>query len=146
MHTGTGEMYRKTGNRHKGTIVALFVAGVGVNILLDPPVSSIIFIGAMATFTLVFTALYGLRSRWNLTPAGRAQFWAYSSFSALAVWIMVGLITGPWTYRNEVRDWLFLLFALGSANLLFSLWSVQHREITDREYADETDRREALED
>lgn len=126
-------MYRKTGTRHKAAVGALFVAGVVVNILLNPPSSTIIFVGAMAAFTTVFTISYGLRSRWRLTPAGRAQFWAYASFSALAIWIMIGLFTGPWQYRNEVRDWLFLGFALGTANLVFALWSVQHRELEEPE-------------
>lgn len=115
--------------RHKAAVGVLFVAGVIVNILLNPPSSTIIFIGAMAAFTSIFTVSYGVRSRWRLTPAGRAQFWAYASFSTLAIWIMVGLVTGPWQYRNEVRDWLFLGFALAAANLVFALWGVQQREI-----------------
>lgn len=136
-------MYRKTSPQHKATIFVLALSGVALNYLTEPPLSIIIYIGLVFLNTFSFVTLYGFRSRWWVTPAGRAEFFAYLSFTVLSGWIFTGLAFGTtWRFRSEVRDWLFMLFALATANLVYSLLSVQRREITDKEYADETERRE----
>lgn len=123
-------MYRKTSTRQRATVAILAIAGVITNLLTVQPTSTIVYMGAATLNTTSFVLLYGLRSRWWLTPAGRAEFFAYLSFAVLAGWILVGLVWGTgWSLRNEIRDWLFLGFALATANLVYSLLAVQRREV-----------------
>lgn len=126
---GTGEMYRKTSKRHKAAIVAVAIVGAAVNLTTNTTVSTTLWIGLAGASALVFAALYGFRSRWTLTPAGRADFWMKFSFATLSLWVFTGLWFGDWEYRREIRDWLFLGYAIASLNALFALWGVQNREI-----------------
>lgn len=64
-----------------------------------------------------------------MTPAGRADFWMKFSFATLSLWVFTGLWFGDWEYRREIRDWLFLGYAIASLNALFALWGVQNREL-----------------
>lgn len=136
-------MYRKTSPKHKATIGVLALGGVALNLVTVPPTSTVVYMGLATLFTATFVGLLGVRSRWWLTPAGRAEFFAFLSFAVLAGWILSGLVWGTtWSLRNEVRDWLFMGFALATANLVITLIGVQQRELTDKEYAAETLRRE----
>lgn len=123
------EMYRSTSFEQKLTIGGLALTGVVLNITTDWRVSSIVYTGSLAFCAFAFALFYNLRSDWHLTPAGRAQFLVQLSLGALAAWILTGLVWHDWPWRNEVRDWLFLLFALAGANQLYVLLSVQHREL-----------------
>lgn len=124
-----GEMYKKTSKKHRAAIAAVAIIGAAVNLSTNTTVSTTVWIGLAGVSALIFSIMYGIRSRWTLTPAGRADFWMKFSFATLSLWIFTGLWFGQWEYRNEVRDWLFLGYAIASLNALVVLWSVQNREI-----------------
>jgi hypothetical protein len=123
------EMYHKASPTQRGLLILLLVAGVIINLTVSTQISSLIYITVLAISSAGFAFLYGRRSRWFMTPAGRAQFWSQVSFAVLTAWILGGLWFGQWEWRNEVRDWLFMFFALAGANSFYVLINVQHREI-----------------
>lgn len=123
------ELHRKTSVRHKAIILTALAAGAMVNLLTDDTrITTIVWSAVAGAFASIYSGMYMARSAWWLTPAGRAQLWVKLSFSILMIWITLGLAFGPWPGREEVRDWLFLGFAVASGNVALTLWGVQRRE------------------
>lgn len=120
-------MYRRTSNSQRAIVASLTVLGAIASLLLPWHVTTNLYMAIAAGSILLAAVLYGTRSRWRDTLAGRTQLYLLGSFGVLATWVSVGLFTGPWPGREEVRDWLFLALALAAINSVVTIWVVQRR-------------------
>ncbi len=74
-----------------------------------------------------FVSMYGFRSYWRTTIAGRALMYITLSLALMTSQVSVSLMTeSDYPFRDEVRLVLYSTLALTLLNLLWTLWIVQH--------------------
>ncbi|UVF61562.1 membrane protein [Gordonia phage Genamy16] len=65
--------------------------GISYGLGADPVFAANILLTLMCVFSWVFTFLYGFRSHWNLTGAGRTLMYLSLSFSLVLTQVMVSV-------------------------------------------------------
>ncbi|WLP90267.1 hypothetical protein [Gordonia sp. NB41Y] len=83
----------------------------------------------IASLAGVFTLLYGLRSHWTATHAGRAVLYMSTALTLFGAQVSVSAWSGsdyPW--RNEIRWILYFALAVTLANLIRTLLREQRRD------------------
>lgn len=126
-------------NRRTNLAVLAVAFVINVVLLLTLPVKDAanVLIGTIAVKSTILTALYGLRSPWRSTEAGRAVMLLVSSIAAITVQGTVTILTGAdYPGRDFVRDALFAYVAMALLWLLLTVFQLQ------QEHRDNADRRE----
>lgn len=79
---------------------------------------------------VAFTLLYGLRSAWRATHAGRALFWLSASLSGVLLLYALVVIWGPdYPFREEIRLALSVTVVV---NIYRMLWVLLRSQRMDR--------------
>jgi hypothetical protein len=80
----------------------------------------------IAVKSTALTALYGIRSPWRTTSAGRALLLLVSSIAAITTQGAVTILThADYPYRDQIRDALFVYVALALLWLLLTVFRIQ---------------------
>lgn len=85
-----------------------------------------ILIGAMTVLSLVFAALYGFRSPWRSTEAGKTLMFTALALAAIGVQQLSVWWFGDYVWRNEVRSLTITALVLALLHRILVLWESQH--------------------
>ena len=78
---------------------------------------------------IAFTLLYGLRSAWRATHAGRALFWLSASLSGILTLYALAVLWGPdYAFREEARFLLSITVLINIYRMLWVLLRAQRRD------------------
>lgn len=111
-----------------GVILLPVLDWVGV----DPRTGANALIVVIAALAGIFTLLYGGRSRWQSTNAGRAVLYVATALTLFSSQVGLSAWTGsdyPW--RNEIRWVLYFALVVTLANLIRIVLVMQHKDRTD---------------
>lgn len=117
----------KVGNwRHRAVMALAATAGIVASIVIDDrKTAALVFLGAVFVFGAYFIVSYGFWSNWRATIVGRAMFWLATSFFSLVAWLMIGWVAPGFPFRDDIRELLYLFFALMFLQMDLTLRSVQ---------------------
>ncbi|AOE44302.1 membrane protein [Gordonia phage Eyre] len=94
-------------------------ARIGANVLIV----------TIAVLSGVFTIVYGTRSQWWRTHAGRAVLYLSTALTLFAGQVGISAWTGSsYLWRNEIRFVLYFLLAATLANLIWTLLIEQAKD------------------
>ncbi|AWN04139.1 hypothetical protein KNT89_gp26 [Gordonia phage Petra] len=94
-------------------------ARVGANVLIV----------TIAVLSGLFSLLYGFRSRWSRTHAGRAVLYLAVALTLFAGQVGISAWTGSaYLWRNEIRFVLYFALAVTVANLIWTLLIEQAKD------------------
>ena len=99
---------------------------------VEPRLGANILIVTISALAGVFTLLYGLRSRWWKTHAGRAVLYMSVALTAFSGQVGISAWTGAsYLWRNEIRFVLYFGLAVTLANLIRTLVQEQRKDDTE---------------
>jgi hypothetical protein len=108
------------------------MAGLAVIATFEPRVEALILVAAMTVLAWTFTILYGTRSAWRSTQAGKALMYTAASLAVVGTQQLSVWAFGNYQYRNEVRDVALLAVVLTLLYRIIVLLKIQQRERADR--------------
>lgn len=113
---------------------AAAVFGIYLVIVIDSPrVGTILFLTVTCIESGVFSLIYGLRSAWWRVPAARAIFWVVLAYFFMsAQLIQMYLSPRRWWWSDDLRELLYMVFAIAGLNLVLTLTRVLGRAVYTR--------------
>ncbi|MCZ4649472.1 hypothetical protein O4106_21865 [Rhodococcus pyridinivorans] len=111
--------------------VAAVACGVVVAVF-DPQEEARILLTTMTVLAWLFVALYGIRSPWRTTEAGKTLMYTAVALGLIGMQLISVWWFGDYAWRNEVRAVTVIVLLLALLHRLIVLWEFQHEE-SDRE-------------
>ena len=105
-----------------------FLACVGVVVVFDPETEVRVLSVAMTVFAWVFVGLYGLRSNWRATDAGRTMMYTGAAWGLLGTYACASWVFGTYPFRNELRAAVVALLVLTLVHRIAVLWRIQQED------------------
>lgn len=99
---------------------------VGVVVVFDPQEEARILLGSMTVLALLFAALYGWRSPWRSTEAGKTLMYTALALGLIGLQLLSVWWFGDYAWRNEVRSLTVSALVLALLHRLIVLWEFQH--------------------
>ncbi|WPH57987.1 hypothetical protein SEA_LUCKYLEO_39 [Gordonia phage LuckyLeo] len=98
----------------------------------DPKLAANVLLTVMCGACWVFTFLYGIRSQWNLTEAGRTLFYLATSFAL----VLTQTMTSVWTHsdypaRDAIRFILYFVLVVAVINMVREVLIAQREDRAD---------------
>lgn len=113
--------------------IGAITAGALVLPLVDARLAANVAIVVIAVAAWAFVALYGARSRWRITTAGRSVMYAMTALSLFATQVSVSAWLGSsYTGRDEIRFLLYWFLAVTLVNLVVTLLREQRADRHER--------------
>lgn len=109
--------------------IVLLVAAVlaaGVVVLFDPQEEARILLTSMTVLAWLFVGLYGWRSPWRSTEAGKTLMFTAAALGLIGLQLMSVWWFGDYAWRNEVRSATVIALVLSLLHRLVVLWEFQH--------------------
>lgn len=111
------------------TLVGLFL----VTQTDSPRTGTIVFLAVTCVESGLFSLIYGLRSAWWREPAARAIFWVVLAYFVLATQLLTMYLSPKrWWWSDDLRELLYLAFAIAGLNLVLTLTRVLGRGVYTR--------------
>lgn len=101
--------------------------GVGVVAYFDPVTEAKILITSMTVLAWAFCLLYGIRSNWRATQAGRGYMYTSAALALLGTQLLTVWWLGNYEYRNEVRSLVLVALVLTLLYRILVLEAIQRR-------------------
>jgi hypothetical protein len=113
---------------------AAAVLGIYLVIVIDSPrVGTILFLIVTCVESGVFSLIYGLRSAWWRVPAARAIFWVVLAYFFMSAQLIHMYLTPRrWWWSDDLRELLYMAFAIAGLNLVLTLTRVLGRAVYTR--------------
>ena len=97
--------------------------------MMDLQMIGNVLLALSAPGATAFTVLYGLRSAWRATHAGRALFWLSASLSGILLLYALVVIWGPdYAFREEIRLVLSVTVVINIYRMLWVLLRAQNKD------------------
>lgn len=130
-------MLGKLFGTQRGTLLintAALLVGIYLVIIIDSPrVGTVIFLAVTCAESGVFSLIYGLRSSWWKVDAARAIFWVVLAYFALSGQLLhMYLSPHRWWWSDDLRELLYMAFAIAGLNLVLTLTRVLGRGVYTR--------------
>lgn len=109
-------------------VILAIAFAINILLLLLLPVKDVanVLVVTIAVKSTALTALYGFRSPWRSTMAGRAVMLLVSSLALITAQGTLTILTGAdYPYRDHVRDVLFVYVAISLLWLLLTVFRLQ---------------------
>lgn len=107
-------------------VAALLCAGVVV--VFDPQEEARILLTTMTVLAGLFVGLYGWRSPWRSTEAGKTLMFTAVALFLIGLQLISVWWLGDYAWRNEVRAVTVIALVLSLLHRLLVLWEFQHEE------------------
>ncbi|MGV5046904.1 putative phage holin [Rhodococcus pyridinivorans] len=107
--------------------VAAVACGVVVAVF-DPQEEARILLTTMTILAWLFVALYGFRSPWRTTEAGKTLMYTAVGIGLIGLQLISVWWFGDYPGRAEVRALVVSLLVLALLHRLIVLWRFQHEE------------------
>lgn len=119
-----------------GRVAVAISALIGIALMLlikDRKLALIVFIGLTWVESSFFVVRYGFFSAWNTTAGGKAIFYHILSFWVLMTWIGMSVFSdqGFPPFREDIREFLYMAFAVGFFNMNLTLVRIQRGHPSD---------------
>lgn len=113
-----------------GTLVAGAVLLPVLDLVgVEARVGANVLIVTIAVLSGAFTILYGVRSQWWRTHAGRAVFYLSTALALFSGQVGISAWTGSsYLWRNEIRFVLYFTLAVTVVNLIWTLLLEQAKD------------------
>lgn len=113
-----------------GTLTAGAILLPVLNLVgVEARVGANVLIVAIAVLSGAFTILYGFRSQWWRTHAGRAVFYLSTALTLFSGQVGISAWTGSsYLWRNEIRFVLYFTLAMTVVNLIWTLLIEQAKD------------------
>lgn len=99
----------------------------------DPRTGTMVFLAVTCAESGIFSLIYGLRSAWWREPAARAIFWVVLAYFLLATQLLTMYLSPKrWWWSDDLRELLYLAFAVAGLNLVLTLTRVLGRGVYTR--------------
>lgn len=108
-------------------VAALLCAAVVV--LFDPQEEARILLTTMTVLAWLFVGLYGWRSPWRSTEAGKTLMFTAAALGLIGLQLLSYWWFGDYAWRNEVRSVTVIALVLSLLHRLVVLWEFQHEEV-----------------
>ena len=105
-----------------------FLACVGVVVVFDPNTEVGILSVALMLASWTFVLLYGLRSNWRATDAGRTMMYTGAALGLLSTYACSSWVLGPYPFRFELRSAVVALLVLTLVHRIAVLWQIQQED------------------
>lgn len=102
-----------------GVVVAVF----------DPQEEARILRTTMTILAWLFVALYGFRSPWRTTEAGKTLMYTAVALGLIGLQLISVWWFGDYPFRAEVRSAVVSVLVLSLLHRLMVLWRFQHEEV-----------------
>ncbi|MFF0816649.1 hypothetical protein ACFYVR_16080 [Rhodococcus sp. NPDC003318] len=112
----------------KATLAVAAVAGGAVILACAPETEARVLLVAMTTLAWLFTAVYGLRSPWRATRAGRSVMATTVALALIGTQLASVWWLGDYPGRAEVRSLVLLALVLTLLHQLLVLRRIQRKE------------------
>lgn len=110
-------------------ILALAAVACGVVVVVFGPESEArILLTTMTILAWLFVALYGWRSPWRTTEAGKTLMYTAVALGLIGLQLISVWWLGDYAWRNEVRSITVTVLLLALLHRLIVLWEFQHEE------------------
>ncbi|OLL21264.1 MULTISPECIES: putative phage holin [unclassified Rhodococcus (in: high G+C Gram-positive bacteria)] len=110
-------------------VAALLCAAVVV--LFDPQEEARILLTTMTVLAWLFVGLYGWRSPWRSSEAGKTLMFTAAALGLIGLQLISVWWLGDYAWRNEVRAVTVIALVLSLLHRLVVLWEFQHEEMDD---------------
>lgn len=105
-----------------------FLACVGVVVVFDPQTEVRVLAVAMTILAWTFVSLYGLRSNWRATDAGKTMMYTGAAYGLLGTYACSSWLFGDYAGRNELRALVVGLLVLTLVHRIAVLWRIQQED------------------
>lgn len=121
----------------RGTLILNTLAtlvGIYLVIAIDSPrTGTTLFLAVTCAESGIFSLVYGLRSAWWREAAARAIFWVVLAYFLLSGQLLhMYLSTHRWWWSDDLREILYMGFAIAGLNLVLTLTRVLGRGVYTR--------------
>lgn len=108
-------------------VAALLCAAVVI--VFDPQEEARILLTTMTVLAWLFVGLYGWRSQWRSTEAGKTLMFTAAALGLIGLQLISVWWLGDYAWRNEVRAVTMITLVLSLLHRLAVLWEFQHEEV-----------------
>lgn len=115
-------------------ILALAAVACGVVMaVFGPEAEARILLTTMTILAWGFVALYGVRSPWRSTEAGKTLMYTAAALGLIGLQLISVWWLGDYAWRNEVRAVTVTVLVLALLHRILVLWEFQHQAPVQRE-------------
>ncbi|MBM4516559.1 hypothetical protein GS876_23515 [Rhodococcus hoagii] len=115
----------------KVALAAAALLGAAVIAVYPPETEARILLVAMTVLAWTFAIVYGTRSPWRATQAGRSVMATSVALGLIGAQLASVWIFGDYPGRAEVRAFVVLALVLTLLHRLLVVWRIQHSEVAD---------------